>query len=87
MAKGGWFTELGSLWPGQGLSLEVKDVLFKDKSKFQVGNQIVWVRLLLGDLSFSDSSFVDREATAGGIELVGTISSSLHCNCGCQICS
>jgi hypothetical protein len=32
----GWFTELSSMWPGQGLSLKVKDVLFRGKSDFQV---------------------------------------------------
>jgi spermidine synthase len=36
IAKDGWFTELGSMWPGQGLSLKVKEVLYKGKSKFQV---------------------------------------------------
>jgi hypothetical protein len=36
IAKDGWFTELGSLWPGQGLSLKVKEVLYKGNSKFQV---------------------------------------------------
>ncbi|WIA37410.1 hypothetical protein OEZ86_014335 [Tetradesmus obliquus] len=35
IAKHGWFTELGSMWPGQGLSLKVKEVLYKGKSKFQ----------------------------------------------------
>ncbi|KIY96353.1 spermidine synthase [Monoraphidium neglectum] len=35
VAKGGWYTELGSMWPGQGLSLEVKEVLYKGRSKFQ----------------------------------------------------
>ena len=36
VAKGGWFTELSTLWPGQGLSLKVDEVLFQDRSKFQV---------------------------------------------------
>lgn len=36
VAKGGWYTELGSMWPGQGLSLQVKEVLYKGRSKFQV---------------------------------------------------
>ena len=34
--KEGWFTELSTMWPGQGLSLEVKEVLFRQRSKFQV---------------------------------------------------
>jgi spermidine synthase len=38
IAKDGWFTELGSMWPGQGLSLKVKEVLYQGKSKFQVSN-------------------------------------------------
>lgn len=37
VVKGGWFTELGSMWPGQGLSIQVTDVLFKERSLFQVG--------------------------------------------------
>jgi hypothetical protein len=35
-AKEGWYTELSTMWPGQGLSLEVKEVLFQQRSKFQV---------------------------------------------------
>ncbi|CAH1954374.1 unnamed protein product [Acanthoscelides obtectus] len=31
----GWFSELSELWPGQCFSLEVKEVLYKDKSKYQ----------------------------------------------------
>lgn len=34
--KDGWFTELGSMWPGQGMSLKVDDVLFEGRSDFQV---------------------------------------------------
>lgn len=36
IAKDGWYTELGSMWPGQGLSLKVKEVLHQGRSKFQV---------------------------------------------------
>lgn len=36
VVKGGWFTELSTMWPGQGMSLKVKDVLFRGKSDFQV---------------------------------------------------
>lgn len=36
VAKDGWYTELGSMWPGQGLSLKVKEVLYRGRSKFQV---------------------------------------------------
>jgi hypothetical protein len=36
VAKGGWFTELSTMWPGQGLSLKVEEVLFQGRSKFQV---------------------------------------------------
>ena len=31
----GWFSEKSSLWPGQALSLEVNEVLYHEKSKFQ----------------------------------------------------
>ena len=37
VAKDGWFTELSTMWPGQGLSLKVEEVLFQGRSKFQVG--------------------------------------------------
>nr|CAH7737816.1 unnamed protein product [Callosobruchus chinensis] len=33
--RNGWFSELSELWPGQCFSLEVKEVLYKDKSKYQ----------------------------------------------------
>jgi tryptophanyl-tRNA synthetase len=33
--KKGWFTELGTLWPGQAFSLEVEKVLYEGKSEFQ----------------------------------------------------
>jgi hypothetical protein len=36
VAKQGWFTELSTMWPGQGLSLKVDEVLFQGRSKFQV---------------------------------------------------
>ncbi|EIE22898.1 spermidine synthase [Coccomyxa subellipsoidea C-169] len=35
VAKAGWFTELSTMWPGQGLSLKVEDILFQGRSKFQ----------------------------------------------------
>ncbi|KAL6766345.1 SPD1 [Auxenochlorella protothecoides x Auxenochlorella symbiontica] len=31
----GWYTELSSLWPGQGLSLKVDEVLYQGRSEFQ----------------------------------------------------
>ena len=31
----GWFSELGELWKGQAFSLEVEELLFHEKSKFQ----------------------------------------------------
>jgi hypothetical protein len=34
--RDGWFTEVSTLWPGQGLSLKVKEVLFHEKSEYQV---------------------------------------------------
>ncbi|XP_076451826.1 spermidine synthase-like [Babylonia areolata] len=33
--KDGWFSELSELWPGQSMSLEVQEVLFNEKSKYQ----------------------------------------------------
>ena len=40
VVKEGWFTELSSMWPGQGLSLEVKEILFRERSKFQVSTNL-----------------------------------------------
>ena len=33
---GAWFTELSTMWPGQGLSIQIDEVLFKQRSDFQV---------------------------------------------------
>lgn len=35
VVKDGWFTELSTMWPGQGLSFKVEEVLFRERSKFQ----------------------------------------------------
>lgn len=35
LVKDGWFSELSELWPGQCMSLQVEEVLFHEKSKFQ----------------------------------------------------
>ena len=34
--KDGWFTELSTMWPGQGMSLKIDEVIFKGRSDFQV---------------------------------------------------
>jgi len=34
LAKG-WFSEVGVMWPGQCMSLEVEEVLFQGRSDFQ----------------------------------------------------
>lgn len=34
--KDGWFTEKSTLWPGQGLSIQYDEILFQEKSDFQV---------------------------------------------------
>ncbi|WAR15329.1 SPEE-like protein [Mya arenaria] len=33
--KDGWFSEINALWPGQAMSLQVEEILFHEKSKFQ----------------------------------------------------
>lgn len=33
--KDGWFTETCTLWPGQAMTLQVEEVLYNKKSKFQ----------------------------------------------------
>ena len=33
--KEGWFSEMSVMWPGQAMSLEVQEVLFHEKSKYQ----------------------------------------------------
>lgn len=35
VARSGWFTELSTLWPGQGLSFKIEEQLFQGRSKFQ----------------------------------------------------
>ena len=35
LVRGGWFTELSTMWPGQGLSIRVDKVLYTGRSKFQ----------------------------------------------------
>lgn len=41
----GWYTELSTLWPGQGLSLKVDEVLYQGKSDFQVSRRGVGRRV------------------------------------------
>lgn len=41
VAKDGWFTELSTMWPGQGMSFKVNEVVFNGKSDFQVRQIIV----------------------------------------------
>ena len=41
VAKGSWFTELSTMWPGQGLSLKVDNILFQDRSKFQARSHCI----------------------------------------------
>jgi hypothetical protein len=36
--KDGWFTELSTMWPGQGMSLKIDEVIFRGRSDFQVHN-------------------------------------------------
>ena len=33
--KPGWFSEINDFWPGVSLSLEVKNILHQEKSKYQ----------------------------------------------------
>lgn len=34
--QNGWFSEISQeMWPGQAMSLEVEEVLFHEKSKYQ----------------------------------------------------
>ena len=35
--KDDWFTELSSMWPGQGMSFKVNEVVHTARSYFQVG--------------------------------------------------
>ncbi|KXZ44051.1 hypothetical protein GPECTOR_75g775 [Gonium pectorale] len=35
MINAGWYTEMSPMWPGQGLSLKIKEVLYRAKSEFQ----------------------------------------------------
>ena len=40
--KDGWYTEISSLWPGCGMSLQIEEVLFRGRSDFQVGLAVCW---------------------------------------------
>uniref|UniRef100_A0A0G4H4N5 PABS domain-containing protein n=1 Tax=Chromera velia CCMP2878 TaxID=1169474 RepID=A0A0G4H4N5_9ALVE len=47
-----WFAELGSMWPGQAMCLEVEKVLYKGRSKFQdvlVFQSKTWGKVLVLD--------------------------------------
>ena len=33
--RNGWFSELSTMWPGQAMSVQMKEVLFEGKSDFQ----------------------------------------------------
>ena len=33
--QNGWFSEMSDQWPGQAFSLEVEEILFEGKSKYQ----------------------------------------------------
>lgn len=35
LVQDGWFKETGTLWPGQAMTLEVKEILHVEKSLFQ----------------------------------------------------
>ncbi|EFJ52441.1 hypothetical protein VOLCADRAFT_55771 [Volvox carteri f. nagariensis] len=35
MINAGWYTELSPMWPGQGLTLKIKEILYRAKSDFQ----------------------------------------------------
>ena len=35
LIKDGWFTEINKQWPGQAMTLKVKEVLHHEKSKYQ----------------------------------------------------
>lgn len=50
--KAGWFAELGQLWPGQAMCLEVEKVLYDKKSEYQhivVFDSKTWGRVLVLD--------------------------------------
>ena len=44
--QNGWFSEINDQWPGQALSLEVEEILFEEKSKYQ--DILVFKRYVLG---------------------------------------
>lgn len=35
LLKQGWFSEMNELWPGISLSLEVKQILYQQRSNYQ----------------------------------------------------
>ena len=42
VAKDGWFTELSTMWPGQGMSFKVNEVVHTARSDFQVCCMCAW---------------------------------------------
>ena len=79
VARSGWFTELSTMWKGQGLSFQVEKTLFQDRSKFQVTQCMVYhlrtactaqcgpwrpLACLVGRMCFPDSGF--RQSTGSG---------------------
>lgn len=35
LIKNGWFSEINDEWPGEAFSLEVEEILYRGKSKYQ----------------------------------------------------
>ena len=51
----GWFHERGELWPGQAMSLQVKQVLYHGRSKFQ--DVLVFVSINI-NISIHESIYI-----------------------------
>jgi spermidine synthase len=59
----GWFHERGVLWPGQAMSLQVKEVLYHGRSSFQ--DVLIFVSKLLTEYNvlLNSSHFHEKVLT------------------------
>ena len=94
LVKGGWFTELSTMWPGQGLSIQIDEILFKDRSDFQVHAPTTLLRLAVACRSAPERACASQDVCIfsskafGKVMLLdGTMGSLLqfltrHCSLG-----
>lgn len=58
VANGEWFTETSTMWPGQGLSLLVDEILFQGRSLFQVKDWIKVFSIIIQILLYAKNPMI-----------------------------